>query len=398
MDWIEALYEKINNRLKRMSLKSAMVIYVLFVFLFVAVVYFLTILVCENWIDMLRRLYFADESYDWEKRPFLYIQHAMSAVEKANNQICFFSMVERYSLIVYTVIGVCISTHFYYKEKLKEPLHLLHEEAVHISQNDLGFSCRYDSNDEMGEVCRMFENMRLRMVENQEAIWKMIEEQRQLNAAFAHDLRTPLTVMRGYIDMVERYYPQGVIHEEKMMEILRMLGKQVERLEKFSDTMKELHGVEEWSIKKKRNDLQTVCMRIKENVQGFQKEGVEISVDFPAMKGPFFCYFDEDVILEVFDNLMGNACRFAETKIEIKEEMSEDGFSVFIRDDGCGFTERDLEQAVSPYYSGEKKEGGHFGLGLTIAKKLCEKHGGNLRIANSIEGGAIVCAEFCVKK
>lgn len=398
MDWIETLYEKINNRLKRMSLKSAMVIYVLFVFLFVAVVYFLTIRVCESWIEMLWRLYFMDDPYGREKRAFLYIKHAASVVEKANNQIWFFSRVERYSLIVYTVIGVCISTHFYYKEKLKEPLHLLHEEAVHISQNDLGFSCRYDSNDEMGEICQTFENMRFRMIKNQEVIWKMIEEQRQLNAAFAHDLRTPLTVMRGYIDMVEKYYPQGAIHEEKMMEILGMLGKQVERLEKFSDTMKELHGIEEWSIRKKRDDLQTACMKIKENVQGIQTEGIEISVNFPAIKGPFFCYFDEDVILEVFDNLIGNACRFAETKIEVKEEVSGDVFFLFVRDDGRGFTERDLKQAVSPYYSGTHKEGGHFGLGLTIAKKLCEKHGGNLQIANSVEGGAIVCAEFCVKK
>lgn len=397
MDWIEGLYEKAENKWKRMSLKKAMVIYILFVFLFVAVAYFLTVRICETEIDMLRRLYFMDNPFYREKRNFQYIKYADNTVQRANNQIWFFGMVQRYSLIFYTVTGVCVSTHFYYKEKLKQPLYLLHEEAVHIGQNDLGFSCRYDSHDEMGEICRMFEDMRLRMVENQEMIWKIIEEQRQLNAAFAHDLRTPLTVMRGYLDMIQKYYPQGILCEEKMMEILGTLGKQVERLEQFSDTMKELHGIEELSIKKKRDDLQILCLKIEENAQGFQDERLQILVDSPTVKNPVFCYFDENVILEVFDNLMGNARRFAESKIEVTQEQSEDMFFVFVRDDGCGFTKKDLERAVDPYYSGNKDEG-HFGLGLTIAKKLCEKHGGSLRITNSMEGGAIVCAEFSLKK
>lgn len=197
--------------------------------------------------------------------------------------------------------------------------------------------------------------------------------------------------------MIQKYYPQGILREEKMMEILGTLGKQVERLEQFSDTMKELHGIEELSIKKKRDDLQILCMKIEENAQGFQDERLQILVDSPTGKNPVFCYFDENVILEVFDNLMGNARRFAESKIEVTQEQSEDMFFVFVRDDGCGFTKKDLERAVDPYYSGNKDER-HFGLGLTIAKKLCEKHGGSLRITNSMEGGAIVCAEFSLKK
>lgn len=56
MDWIERLYEKAENKWKRMSLKKTMVIYILFVFLFVAVAYFLTVQICENEIDILWRL------------------------------------------------------------------------------------------------------------------------------------------------------------------------------------------------------------------------------------------------------------------------------------------------------------------------------------------------------
>ncbi len=73
----------------------------------------------------------------------------------------------------------------------------------------LDFSCIYRSEDEMGELCDTFEQMRHQLAENQEKIEDLMEGQRRLNAAFAHDLRTPLTVLRGYTDFLSRYCPEG---------------------------------------------------------------------------------------------------------------------------------------------------------------------------------------------
>ena len=88
-------------------------------------------------------------------------------------------------------------------------MELLKTEAAHIGRGELDFSCIYRSEDEMGELCDTFEQMRHQLAENQEKIEDLMEGQRRLNAAFAHDLRTPLTVLRGYTDFLSRYCPEG---------------------------------------------------------------------------------------------------------------------------------------------------------------------------------------------
>lgn len=398
MDWIEdfskKLKERIKEQIKQMSLKNTMALFFLFALLFAIILHFLTIRICDNCIIMLNKAYFIYERYFTKGHDFYYIKHAITAEEKAVNKIYFFYILKQCSIIIYMSIGIYAAAHFYYKEKLKEPLHFLHQGAEHLSRNDFDFSFYYNTRDEIGEICQTFEHMRFQLIENQKEIWKMIENQRQLNAMFAHDLRTPLTVMRGYLDMLRKYYPLGM-PEEKLMEILTVLVRQVERMEQFSDTMKKLHSIDELEIRKKSADLQELCRKIKENIEGMAV-GLEISFESLVLGEPLFCSFDEAVILEVLDNIIGNALRYAKTKIIVKADLENDIFFLYVKDDGCGFSKNDQKHALRPYYSGSEKKQGHFGLGLTVANQLCHKHGGRLEITNSIDGGAIVCAIFSV--
>ena len=100
-----------------------------------------------------------------------------------------------------------------------------------IGRKDLDFTVSYASEDEMGRLCASFEEMRKSLEENQKEMWKLVEDQKQLNAAFAHDLRTPLTVIRGYSDFLVRYLPKGTISQEKLKDTLGLLAEQCGRLE-----------------------------------------------------------------------------------------------------------------------------------------------------------------------
>jgi signal transduction histidine kinase len=88
---------------------------------------------------------------------------------------------------------------------------------------------------------------------------------------------------------------------------------------------------------------------------------------------------------------MGNALRYAREKIQVRIQLEKGKLFLYIKDDGGGFDKRSLMNAKKPYFTTEK---GHFGLGLTICKLLCEKHGGTLEVTNGIHGGGIVCASF----
>jgi signal transduction histidine kinase len=247
----------------------------------------------------------------------------------------------------------------------------------------------------MGEICDAFDKMRIKLSENQEIIWNMMEDQRQLNAAFAHDLRTPLTVMQGYIEILVKYYPQGKISSDKLIETLLLMESQVSRLKNFSETMKGINALDSMEVKRKKNNLNLLGIRIHEIVNGLQiNNSIKVNIDINLAKEE--AYFDEGIILQVLDNLISNALAYTISQIDIILENNNDMVFLYIRDNGNGFSEKDLYSATRPYYSTRSDSVEHFGIGLTICKMLCEKHGGKLSLFNSIKGGAITCGSFSV--
>ena len=110
---------------------------------------------------------------------------------------------------------------------------------------------------------------------------------------------------------------------------------------------------------------------------------------------------DDNMIMEVLENILSNAIRYAAGKIEVMLDCDKDGKELMltVRDDGPGFSEEQLVKALKPYHK-EREEGEpdeHFGIGLHICRELCKKHGGMLDIANSINGGAVVTATFLIR-
>lgn len=104
---------------------------------------------------------------------------------------------------------------------------------------------------------------------------------------------------------------------------------------------------------------------------------------------------DAGAVIQVYENLMSNAIRFAKSKVTIRCEYKANSFSITVSDDGKGFSNKDLLKADKPYYSGEsQKQEYHFGLGLHICRTLCEKHGGNMELKNNLQGGAKVTVFF----
>ncbi len=67
-------------------------------------------------------------------------------------------------------------------------------------------------------LCMAFDEMRQTLYENNREMWRSLEERKRLNSAFSHDLRTPLTVLRGYTDFLEKYIPSGKVSEQKLLE------------------------------------------------------------------------------------------------------------------------------------------------------------------------------------
>ena len=385
MDWLEDLYEKIKRYIKRVSLKKAMCIYIFIALICVFFLWLITVSVCNGWQNLIL------DKYGIDFKNFVSVDYLnIEAGDKWLLKIIIF--IRNYSIFIYSMAAIVITSQFYYNNKIKEPLKILKTEADYVSRGDLSFECRYESNDEMAVICKTFNDMRLKLIENNSAMWKLIEEQADLNAVMAHDLRNPLSIIEGYNEMLIKYMPEGKISEEKLMSTLKLMNTQIIRMKEFLNRIKSIRSFSEMRVCKKREDIKILIDGLKEMIEGFDKGDIDILLeDFQENREGFY---DLSVIEEVVGNLLSNAVRFAKKEVKISLKVEGDKLLIFVKDDGRGFSKKELFKASDPFYTSEKKDSSHFGIGLNICKILTEKHGGSLSLSNSIEGGAIVCGEF----
>ncbi|MEQ8156380.1 MAG: HAMP domain-containing sensor histidine kinase [Clostridiaceae bacterium] len=389
MDWIDEKIQQVKDKLRITSLKKTLGVYIFIAIVAVVIAYITTEVFCEGWRELIY------QRYDIAYNNGLTITNSINLNSADSKLISLIEIVEKGSILIYSTIAICVTSHTFFKDRLQEPVNLLIEEAKHIGRDDLSFVCQYESGDEMGDICSAFDKMRVQLYKNKENMWNMMEGQRRLKAAFAHDIRTPLTVIQGYTEILEKYYPQGKISEEKLLETMKLIQTQVTRLRNFSETMKKIDTFESMEIKRNKKNFDILDGQIKETVSGLQgAHGIIIDVHNKLPQKEAF--FDEGVILQVLDNLLSNALSYTHSHIDILLENEDHKLYLYIRDDGRGFSNEDLYMASMPYYSSRTDSNEHFGIGLTICKLLCEKHGGNLNLSNSTRGGAIVCASFFI--
>ncbi len=313
--------------------------------------------------------------------------------DKTVINICTY--IEIWSIPIYFGLCVVLSSLLFYHNKLKRPIELLGEASEKIASSDLDFHISYDSEDEMGKLCTSFETMREALEENNRAMWRTVEERKRLNAAFSHDLRTPLTVLRGYADFLKNYLPQGKVNEEKLMSTVSTMSVHIARLEDYARLMSEVQKLEDITAELQEIETGILFEQLQMTSEMLVKNsGIEL-VFINDVKETIL-HLDESIVTRVYENLIENAKRYAKSRITIWYSYSEGKFCIIVSDDGNGFSDEDLEQVTKPYYRDKTGAGElHFGLGLYICKVLCEKHGGNISAANDKDGGAKVTASFC---
>lgn len=295
--------------------------------------------------------------------------------------------------LLYSVGLLCAALLFWYT-KLRKPLKMLEAASARIAENELDFSLDYQGRDEIARLCSAFERMRGALDENNRRMLRMIDEQHQLNDAYTHDLRTPIAVLKGYTDMLVRYVPTGDMAEGEVLDTVRTMSNQVTRLEKFVNSMNTAQKLTDVEICREDVDPEKLAGDIRETAGIVSRDGaVQVEVETELEGGPL--PLDPAVVGQVFENLLNNALRFAKSKITVELSRENAALTLRVADDGPGFTDKELVAAVKPYYTGrsrDRKE--HFGLGLHICRTLCEKHGGNLTLANADPGGGCVTARF----
>lgn len=292
--------------------------------------------------------------------------------------------------VLYIMIGTGVAVAIYYRRKLQMPIIQLQNGVERIQQNDLDFHIEYDGNDELGQLCGSMEKMRRELRQNRKALWESLEQRKLLNASVAHDLRTPLTVLRGYLDYLKKNIPKNKLTEDELMDTVISMQGAVIRMEQYVECVRDIEKVESIEIKKQPENMKSLLNEIESNIRQLA-QGKEILLLNRITLNKID--IDKNVLFRILENLLQNSLRYAEKQIDIDICQKDKFFVLTIKDDGKGFTEADLTKAATVFYSKDKgKE--HFGIGLSVCRLLCEKHGGCLFITNNKEKGACVIAEL----
>ena len=292
--------------------------------------------------------------------------------------------------VFYIAVGIGAAAAVYYRKKLREPITQLQNGVERIQEDNLDFHIEYDGDDELGRLCCSMEKMRRELRQKHKALWESLEQRKLLNASVSHDLRTPITVLKGYLDYLEKNIPQDKLTEDMLFDTVSSMQGAVNRLELYVESVRDIEKIENIEIEKRSENVKLLLYELRSNVRQLagDKE-IIISNDITVDK----IQIDKGVFFRILENLLQNALRYAEEQVSINLSHKKDFLILTVKDDGKGFSAADLEKATTVFYSNDKEKQ-HFGIGLSVCKILCEKHGGLLYVGNQKEKGAYVTAKL----
>ena len=345
------------------------------------------------------------------------IGYYVSQAQTSTETTLMFALRIAAGLAPFAALGVLATVFFrqFYRVRLAEPLGSLHHAAERIAAQDLDFTVGAVAGREFAGLASAFERMRASLEEAQRELFETAEERRRLNAAFAHDLRTPVTVLKGTLEMMEGKEPSPHI---------ATLQGQVERLESYAQAMTGITKLEDREVERGLVAFSVLAGDLGRTARTLASEaGIACHVavrnelaDVCGSTGAAELCVDASLVEEVLGNVMSNACRFARQRVSLavclRRRCETDGkkasapddaegalpavLDLTVTDDGPGFSAEALRRGCESFFS-EQKSAEHFGLGLTVASMLARLHGGSLELANDTSGGALVHVTFAVE-
>ena len=272
-----------------------------------------------------------------------------------------------------------------------KPLSALSQAAYRVAQNDLDFHLPVVHVREVAEVCESFHLMREALRKSLTRQIEVEQERRFFISAIAHDLRTPLFSLRGYLEGLATGLANTPEKMRKYIDVCQSKAATLERLISDLFAYTQLEYLEQVP-RRETLEMGALITHILESLEPQAKSlGITIVPEPPPT--PCIIQVDAHLLTRVFENLLDNALRYTPTGGSIRVQWRSEGsrFVFSVTDTGPGIASADLPHLFTPLYRGDPSRNAHTGgagLGLAIAQRILHAHGGNLIAANAL-GGAV---------
>ena len=272
--------------------------------------------------------------------------------------------------------------------RLKKELLSLHEVTERIAGNDLDFQVKPSGVREINEVMFSLGKLKDALQQSLKRQWDMEQRRKEELSALAHDIKTPLTVIRGNGELLE----EGCLSPEDKENVAFIL-ENAREIDVYLQRMRQLLSGGEEMSEPLLMQGQDLAKKMAETAKRLCRgERLPLTVNIEKIDGRIFCVKEE--ILRAWENLISNGAEHTDRKrgleihIQMKEKETGTYLTAEVRDYGKGFTRKDLACADQEFYSGDisRHDRSHQGLGLSIAKRFMEKQGGLLEFKNAEDG------------
>ncbi len=356
----------------------------------------------ENLTQVSDNLYIKAMPFDFddESNGVLFLINDSTAVSQELRQ---FKESIIYTLILFLVIMIIINTliTYYLSKQIVNPLIRLKNAALQIRKGNYNFHLHTHSKDEIGDLFQSFESARKQLQKSEETKKKFEQNRNELISNISHDLKTPITTIKGYVEGVMDGVPkskekkdkylqtihQNAVHMESLIEDLFLLSK--------FDLDQSLYQFENINIKDYLADSYEELR--------FNLEEKGIRLDFEARyneKIPVKA--DRQQLKRVILNIINNAINYKNNTnpvIKMILTETEDEAQIEIRDNGKGIPEDLLSKIFDRFYKADKARSDHAsgtGLGLYIAQKIILDQNGHIWVKSKTGHGTSIF--FTLKK
>ena len=292
-------------------------------------------------------------------------------------------------LIMLCVIGITAAVlSALFSKSVAAPLARLTDAARSISDGNLDFVIPDESTIyEISELCIAFDRMRRSLIEANEEKIRFDEQNRELISNISHDLKTPITAVKGYVEGIM----DGVADTpEKMDRYIRTIYNKTNEMDRL---------INELSFYSKITTNRIPYAFSEVNVRNFLDGAAESIGEDLRANGFQFVYrntvpaetaviADEEQLTRVLNNLVGNAVKYSdkpEKRVGISAELKGDEVRFCVSDNGKGISGRDISNIFNRFYRGDSSRGsseGGSGIGLSIVKKIIEDHSGRVWVSS----------------
>ena len=281
----------------------------------------------------------------------------------------------RFLLLEAAVLAAGAAVTAVFARRMTRPLRTLTTASAEIADGDYARRTGLHTGDEIETLSSSFDKMADAVQEKITALQADVRQREDFMGAFAHELKTPMTSIIGYADMMrtiqaspaEQYEAAGAIYHE---------GR---RLEALSGKLLALLGLGEETITLQPTALAALWPRLQAACPG-------VPLQLPACDAAVQA--DADLLLDLLCNLVGNAVKASEPgqPVEVRAADNGDTVTLTVADHGCGIPQSEISRVTEPFYMVDKsrarKQGGS-GLGLALCKRIAEVHGSDLHIEST---------------